>query len=143
MLSTSSARHVAARIYAEEVGETAGDEEAIGAAKRIHAKLGSALAPVLGGTGFNAVFARSVQKATRAYPCLEEVVSTDSDTFLERLWACLTKQAPADTPEIVSGILGRFLALLSTFIGDELTFRLLGITWLEAADIKAGSAEKP
>jgi hypothetical protein len=141
MLPTSSARQLAERIFADEAGAAKGAEEAASAVKRIHEKLASALSPVVGTAGFKAMFARTIQTAKPAHPWLQDDGAADPEAFLDRLWARLKTQEPAAIRALGVALLSGLLALLSKFIGSELTLRLLLSTWPEAIASAIASVE--
>jgi hypothetical protein len=139
----TSARQVAEFIYAEEADDASGGVQSPASAmKSIHQKLAGTLAPILGDTGFKAMFARAVHKEKPAHPWLDDG-SADPDGGIDRLWVRLETQEPAAIRAIAVGTLSALMVLLSKFIGDQLTFQLFVSTWPGATASAIASAEKP
>jgi hypothetical protein len=142
MLGTSSARTLAERIYAEEIGEANTAEEAVAAVQRIQRKLAGAMSPVIGEAGVRAIVRRSAQKAQLTHPCLEAIVGLTDDAFIEGLGSCLREEGLAAIRPIGVDLFVGFLALMSTFIGSDLALRPLLSTWPEAVIHAIATAEK-
>jgi hypothetical protein len=141
MVSSSSARLLAERIFADEEARLPPAEEAVSAVKAIHEKLARVVAAVVGEAGFNAMFARTLRKMKPAHLCLATLTATQADVT-EGLWSCLGGQGTATVRTVAVALLDGFLTLLSTFIGDELTLRLFLSTWPDAVASALATAEK-
>jgi hypothetical protein len=141
MMSPSSARRVAERIFADEEARLGSAEEAVSAVRAIHEKLSRVVSSVVGDAGFNAMFARALRKMKPAHPCLAVTMPPEADTA-DALWRCLAGQDPATVRTVAVALLDGFLTLLSTFIGDELTLRLFLSTWPDAVASALAPAEK-
>jgi hypothetical protein len=135
----------AERLLAFEVGgELRNVEDGTAAAARIYEKLYQHLSPIVGESGFEALFARTVNLTKRAFEGVQEVdTKVPADAVLKQLCAYLEKQAPATITEIVTAQLVTFVGLLSTFIGEGLTWKLLRKAWPEALPNEAPSGENP
>lgn len=127
--------------------ETGGEHKGVDAgalASRIHAKLRLHLAPVIGDMGFDALFARAVKLAKPDMPALRDVdTSSDANTAVEQLCATLRQAVPGEGQGAVSAVVSTFVNLLSTFIGEGLTWKLLRNAWPEALPTEPPSGEKP
>jgi hypothetical protein len=131
MLPKPSARRIAEGILAEEAGNARTAGEAISAVIQVHAKLAGTISPVLGQEGFEAMFARTVQKTKADYPCLEAISSGNPDGVLDRLKSVLSQQEATTVREVGVSLVEMSFQLLSTLIGEELTLRLFRSTWPE------------
>ncbi len=94
-------------------------------------RLYDVMTPLIGAIGFRAVMARAVHLAGTgcAWLALEggegPVVST------ARLASEIERNGPEPAAACAASILGNTISLLCSFIGDDLTFRLLGRVWPE------------
>jgi len=92
------------------------------------------LAPIIGRGGVDALFLRSLNIATRAYPWLSHVKgsvkgSNDCATPVERFRTNLETRDASSALEVSAVIMGIFYRMLETLIGELLTVRLLGSIW--------------
>jgi hypothetical protein len=142
MLSASSARKLAERIVADETGQESGGDQALSAVKSIHRKLANALSPVVGEAGFEAMFARTVQKGRLEHPALAEVVTGGPDSLPQAVWARLESLDSPVIHSIGTSLLAAFLVLLSRLVGGDLALQLLLSTWPEAIGSGIASPER-
>jgi hypothetical protein len=135
----------AERLIAFEAGGTIHNvENAIAVATRIHKELLQHLSPVIGENGFQVLFARTVRLTKPRFPGMHELPTDGpSEAVLEHLCAFLKKQAPTAVTDIVTALLFTFISLLSTFIGEGLTSRLLRNAWPEVLPTEPDSGETP
>ena len=106
-------------------------EECAAAAGRVHDKHATQLAPLLGGTGVQAMFVRSAKLARAALPVLAELVpaierSAEGATELRTYLRTLDRTAAAEAATV---LFGTFLDLIISFIGDRLTVQVLRGAW--------------
>jgi hypothetical protein len=141
----SALAQAAERLITFEAGSAIHNvENAIEVATRIHEKLLQHLAPVIGENGFQVLFARTVRLTKPRFPGMHEAPTNGpSEAFLDQLCACMKKQAPAAITDIVMALLFTFISLLSTFIGEGLTWRLLSNAWPEVLPTEPHSGEMP
>ena len=92
--------------------------------------VGVALSPIIGHTGVEALFKRSVHLARSAHPCLATVLEdkTQSDA-LAPLQTVLSHQTSTTAVAANIALLQSFQDLLTSLIGLSLTERLLRPVW--------------
>jgi hypothetical protein len=135
----------AERLLAFEVGgELRNVEDGTAAAARIYEKLYRHLAPIVGEIGVEALFTRTVNLTKRAFHGLQEIdTKGPAEVVLRQLCDYLKRQTPATITEIVTAQIATFVGLLSTFIGEGLTWKLLRNAWPEALPNEPPSGENP
>jgi hypothetical protein len=101
-------------------------EECAAAAWRVYEKLNARLAPLLGSAGVQALFVRSAKLAQAQYGSLIEVATPGG---MKRLGAALQSLDPAAATEVATALVGTFLELMNTFIGERLTLLILRSAW--------------
>ncbi|WEN16562.1 hypothetical protein PY254_07830 [Rhodanobacter sp. AS-Z3] len=92
--------------------------------------VGIALAPIIGRTGVDALFTRSIHMTRAAHPCLAIIAEDNTQgDILAALQAVLVQQP--DTTAVAANIalLQNFEDLLGSLIGLSLTKRLLRPVW--------------
>jgi hypothetical protein len=112
----------------EAGGDLASIDNVVAVAVRIHAKLLHHVGPVIGETGFQALFDRTV-KLTR--PRFPEMPHPSDGAVLDPLCGWMRQQPPDVTAGAVTDLFDTFTGLLSTFIGEGLTWKLLCNAWPE------------
>ncbi len=91
------------------------------------------VSPVIGEAGFDALFARSLKKTKSAFPSLSGLETVGPPRrVLSHLCENLKKQEVALLEGMVVALMSTFIDLLSTFIGERLTWRLLRNAWPDA-----------
>jgi hypothetical protein len=135
----------AERLLAFEVGgELRNVADGTAAAARIYEKLYQNLSPIVGEIGFEALFARTVNLTKRAFDGLQEIdTKVPADAVVRQLCVYLKRQTPATITELVTAQIVTFVGLLSTFIGEGLTWKLLRNAWPEALPNEPPSGENP
>lgn len=105
-------------------------------------KLRPQLAALMGNVGFSALQARALALATGQYPWLK-AVDINADGRLGSLDAVDAQVDPKEFSEGCVNLLAHLLGLLATFIGEELTLRLLVDVWPELPldDLDFGTGE--
>lgn len=92
---------------------------------------GARLTPVIGEQTFLLLFARSVRLTTAAFPWIARnpdqplLVAPPADALFADLERQLRGQTPEHAAEASLALLATFTGLLATFIGDNLTTRLM------------------
>jgi hypothetical protein len=101
------------------------------AAVRIYEKVFVQLAPVIGGAGVHALFARSIMVTKVQVPALARLdPSGDApQNAAKPLLACFTALSGPDAFAGASNLYGAFFALMTRFIGGALTSQFLGAAW--------------
>ena len=128
-------RRVAARLLAHEAGDEPASSESLAAASaRLLDRLAYRVALVVGPVGVQAIFSRAVKLWKHEFAFLDERVSPPArdDIFIEPLRACLREQQPAVIQEVSEILFATFVGLLTTIIGDRLTWSLLEQIWPDA-----------
>jgi hypothetical protein len=130
----SLAREIARHLIAHEaMGHESGTTGP--AALEVCEKLRRPLITLAGTDGFRALLARALTLAKREDGTLN-VVSVRDDGSLEGLTADINRAACAS-------LIGELLGLLMTFVGEDLTLRLLQDVWPEVPRAQLESAEDP
>ena len=106
-------------------------------------KLRPHLATLMGNTGFRALQSRALTLANPEVPWLS-AVQVKADGSLEGLEALHAQLSPAEFYEGGVVLLARLLGLLATFIGENLTTRIVRDVWpkLPLSDLDFGNGGK-
>ena len=129
----------AKRLLAHEGASDGSSAECAVAAGRVYDKLNARLGPLLGVAGVRALFARSAKLAGRDLGVLAGVEFFESSTTLS---AFLHELEPAVAHKAAEALLGTFLSLITTFIGERLTHQVLRGAWPTLADSAPREIEK-
>lgn len=94
-------------------------------ASRVYDALSGALTPIIGESGFRAIFARSVKLTAADYPVLKAVPTVfapppEVDTVLTHVLDCLAGLEPTAALELATSLYAAFYALLTKMIGESL-----------------------
>ena len=119
------------RLCAHEAGGP-GVEAHAAAAERVHQKIFARLASLLGVAGARALYARSVKLTMPGFPRLNTVDFDSARPTVdptEPLMMHLRGEPPAAALETAVAVGANLLALLTTLIGQRLTFRVLRSAW--------------
>ena len=130
-MSPPESRHLAQRLLAYEAVAGENSEPAESAAFRVFAKLRLALITLAGLAGFRSLLSRALTLARADAPDLSEV-EVAADGSLKGLDE-LASQAQEETQEGGVVLLTQLIGLLLTFIGNDLTLRLVQDVWPEAS----------
>lgn len=113
-------------------GEGLRGERGAAALARIHERLQRQLSTVVGELGFQALFARALKLTGRAFSTLAEANRPGpNEGALNRLCDHLNTQSHDMNAAIICALVTNFVNLLSTFIGEGLTLKLLHNAWPE------------
>jgi hypothetical protein len=108
-------------------------------------KLRPHLATLMGIVGFRALLSRALALASAEVPWLR-ALQVKADGSLEELEKLDTQVEPAELFEGGVVLLAQLLGLLATFIGENLTLRLVGEVWpklsLNGLDLGAGDTNE-
>ncbi len=142
--ATRPMRDFAKRLIDHEAGGGQSPQSNLPVAFRACEKLRSHLTTLMGKTGFRALLARSLALGAAEAPWLG-TVSLSADGGWQRLEG---SDASEDKNQVAEGgvvLLARLLGLLTAFIGEHLTVRLVGEVWpelpLNDLDLKTGDAK--
>lgn len=132
-MSRPTAVHLewARRCLADESGPDAAAPPDTTPAGRVHDKLHALLAPLVGDVGVQLLCVRSAKLTRGDLAWMDEVPILEGCVKLRT--ALQSPDAPVST-ETAAVLYATFFALLTTFIGDQLTIRLVGRTWPAVAD---------
>jgi hypothetical protein len=112
-----------------EMGDE-GSRAGTAAAARVFDKLSQRLAVLITPIGAEALLARAVHLSRATFPFLDQVQGAPKETpFIARLSATAATVAPRQADEGLMLVLGRLIGLLESFIGQDLTLRLLRDVW--------------
>ena len=130
-MSLPESRHLAQRLLAYEAVAGENSEPAESAAFRVFAKLRLALITLAGLAGFRSLLSRALTLARADAPDLS-AVEVAADGSLKGLDE-LASQAQEETQEGGVVLITQLIGLLLTFIGNDLTLRLVQDVWPEAS----------
>ena len=134
MTTPTPSHHALARwLLTTEMGDADGALAAPKAAERVFGKLNKRLAQLITLVGSDALLARAVHLSRAAFPFLGEAQITRSD---DSSVLSLPESAERENSQLVDGleaVLATLVALLVSFIGEDLTARILREVWPEVA----------
>jgi hypothetical protein len=106
-------------------------------------KLRPRLATLLGNAGFSALLSRALTLAATEVKWLD-AVNVDAAGALDGLAGPQAKISAAESARGGLVLLAQLIGLLVTFIGEDLTLRLLGEVWpmLDADDVEFGKGNR-
>ena len=131
-MSLPESRHLAQRLLAYEAVAGENSEPAESAAFRVFAKLRLALITLAGLAGFRSLLSRALTLARAEDPSLS-AVQVAADGSLKGLDELASQ---GDKEEAIDGgaiLIAQLIGLLLTFIGNDLTLRLVQDVWPEAS----------
>ena len=108
-------------------------------AERVFEAMRVRLSLVLGNAGYSTLLARAIELARPAFPWIAEVSPDRTGSLSGRLKAAVHEKDPAEAARAFAAVVARFTGLLTTFIGMDLTNRLLESVWQEW---EAGNADE-
>ena len=132
-----STQDLARRLLSREAGGHREPAALAAAIERACAQLRDRLVPLIGRIGFTALFRRALRLAQDELPVLVGLTvdeGPESCIAGGRQFAAAHVADPALVETALATILAHFLALLSTFIGEPLTLRVIGESWPPRAD---------
>lgn len=96
----------------------------------VYEKTFAQLAPVIGPNGVRGIFARALELVRREHPELEPLVlAGEPDTVASELAPCLANVTDDDARRAAVALYSAFFDLIVSFVGFELTARLLRVAW--------------
>jgi hypothetical protein len=140
MVSLPESRHLAQRLLAYEAVAGENSEPTQSAAFRVCAKLRRPLITLTGVAGFRSLLSRALTLARAEAPSLS-VVQVAADGSLEGLDELASQTDKEQARDEGAILIAQLLGLLLTFIGDDLTLRLVQDEW-PAAAVDDGVSEK-
>ena len=104
------------------------DDSAAGGALRVWVKLSARLARIFTVSGCDALATRALYLAQADFPALAAAIGGPSPG-LDNLPRALAETAETEASEAAAAVLGNVIALLVTFIGEELALRTIRDVW--------------
>lgn len=150
MMRTIAMLDLVRRLLAHEAAESQDQDSLIEAAERVSEELRVHLSKRIGQEGFRTILARSLALTTAQFPHLS-AVRVGADGTLIGLRGAIShaqeaqdKEAQGVTIEGAVALVAQLLALLISFIGEDLTLRLLSAVQPEFAwdDVTGRENEK-
>ena len=130
---TPAQRDLARWLLEEEMGDLREPEALLDAAERACQKLCQRLARLVTVVGYQALLARALHLARGEFPFLDGVRGgATEDACFDGLRAKTEGIDPAMLRAALTTVLARVIGLLITFIGDDLTLRLVRDVWPDA-----------
>jgi hypothetical protein len=120
---------LARRLFALEAPDAADAAECAAAAGRVHEKILSRLAVLIGASGARALFVRTLKLTAVERPSLGQIVFDAKSAGSEPLVQCLRAEPPAVARETAVALYATLLSLLETLIGQRLTANVLRSAW--------------
>lgn len=99
------------------------------AAERVFEKLSLRLAQLITPVGSEALLKRAVHLSRAEFPFLGGVPAAPTQSLIEGLRETVVTVEPSQADEGLVSVLGTLVGLLVSFIGEDLTFRLLRDVW--------------
>ena len=110
----------------------------------VYEKTFAQLAPVIGARGVRGIFARAVEVVSREHPALGSFVLGDEPHGVaSELAPCFAHASREDVRVAAVALYSVFFDLIVSFLGVELTLRLLHVAWPEIAFNVALPREPP
>jgi hypothetical protein len=107
-------------------------EDAVARVEDIWKRLAKHLCPLIGETGFSALYGRSLRLTTLQFEWLEMSKSSQSiEVLFTTLKNNLLSVDAAGANDASTALLDTFIKLLSGLIGEALTIRLLNTAWAD------------
>ena len=114
------------RLLAHEHATGGADAPEISAAGRLYDKLHAHLSTLLGDEGVHSLFVRSAKLVQGEFAGVADLSILDRSAKLREH---LLAQTPAVSTEQAAALFATFFALITTFIGERLTTRVLSRAW--------------
>lgn len=141
--TTAAHRDLARWLLGHEMRDRQDLPALVEAAETTCQKLSQRLARLVTAAGSRALIARALHLASADFPFLAGVqAGSPPERYLEGLGERVQGVEPARAREGVAMVLASVLGLLATFIGDELTLRLVRDVWPDAQLDGAGPREQ-
>ncbi|WP_433933475.1 hypothetical protein AB3662_03940 [Sorangium cellulosum] len=134
------ARALSRRIIEHAIAGREGPADVAAAIEGAFRRLNQVMSTVIGPIGFQAVVTRAVHLTRRASPGFDACNVTCGDTVvMTGISELIEREGAAQAGAAAAVLLANVIALLCSFIGEDLTFRLLRRGWTALP----GDAESP
>lgn len=132
MTSNPSGADLARRLLNRASQQNGHSTDLFGAADDIFRRLHDHLSSWFGREGYEALVARTIDRARVAHPSLRDaVVDGRSESALVAMVASLRAVELADAEEGLVVLLGTFINLLGRLVGDDMAIRMVMQGWAE------------
>jgi hypothetical protein len=131
-VTTATAAHhtLAEWLVTTEMGAASGSLAFSAAAGRVFEKLSQRLSQLITSVGSDALLRRAVHLSRADFPFLDGPQTTpNTEPVIDKLRKAAVTVDPGQADRAFVTVLGTLIALLESFIGKDLTFRLLRDTW--------------
>ena len=133
-MTTAAHRDLAAWLLAQEMGNDSTPGSVYEAAERVCQEMGRRLTELVTAEGYRALLARAVHLARPEFPFLRPITSgSATDSCLAALRTPPDDLDPAMSHGAYTAVLGGVIALVTTFIGEELALRVVRDAWPDAS----------
>jgi hypothetical protein len=144
MNSPLSAHRLAERLLEHEAEDHAGASEVAEAAGGVCSRLREQFARLVGPSGCDLLLTRAVSQARAAHPSLNGVRwQAGESRSLEGLAECVEGENAEEVRAASAAIVGGFLSLLFSFIGEDLTLRQVQRLWPDLVSGEGAAAPDP
>ncbi|HUP47112.1 MAG TPA: hypothetical protein VM779_16520 [Thermoanaerobaculia bacterium] len=117
-------------VITRRAGSSAADATAVAAAaRRAYGDLATALAPLIGQAGVEALIGRALHLAALEYPTDHAGEEKEAAEAFGQVSLWLERQDPSAATDAAAAMFARFAALLAELIGYPLTTRYLREAW--------------
>jgi hypothetical protein len=128
--SAETMREISRWILESEIGDQQGNPEIAKAIEAAFERINNLLSNVVGRAGFQALLERSVAITKRELAGLQNVdVRSEPSISMNGLVPLMDRGTAAVATDISVAMLANLLSLLSSFISEDLTMRLLRRVW--------------
>jgi hypothetical protein len=134
---TPAQRDLALWLLEAEMGDAREPEALLDAAERVCQKLCRRLTRLITVIGYQALLARALHLAKGEFPLLDEVrAGATDDACFDGLRAKTKGVDPVMLRAALTTVLASVIGLLTTFIGEDLTLRLVRDVWPDAPSVE-------
>jgi hypothetical protein len=125
-----AAQGLARQLLLQEAGGQSAPPALAEALERVCQRLHQRMVGLIGRAGFAALFTRALHLAREAHPALAGVAFDDqAEACLRGTHEFAEAREPSEVGDALVAILAHFIGLLITFIGEELSMRLIREIW--------------
>jgi len=129
-VTIAAQRDLARWLLEEELSGRQGPDALVEAAERACQKLSGRVATLVTTTGYRALFARALFLTRAEFPFLSAVqVGAIPENCFDGLRDGVSSVTGAELRDGLAAVLAGIMGLLATFIGDDLTVRLVRDVW--------------